>query len=374
MLIEISNPLDRKLFIQYLGKHLEDQPYFQKHIQRYNLDFVGNPLGCLTPAYGDFKWFYEGEYVWIVYRQEGLPAAPSYKSDLEYYERIEVYHPNLDILKAFVREALKLPSTIGDTIIKVKHSTSNGMWEPFINIYAQSLEKIYLDAEQKSNLIHQIDSFIQNRDRYVKFGRSYKLNVLLTGVPGSGKTSLVKAIALNYKKTVFALNFNKEMKTDSLLSLLRNIPDDSVVLMEDIDSFFVGRESKDNNITFSTILNMMDGTMVTGKGNIVFLTANNPELLDSALLRPGRIDYIMHFDYPRKQEVREAFRDITENGTEESFKTFYNVIHGGKVTMSTIIDFLFRYPTSFAEHTKELLDQIKIRETILNDKTEKMYV
>ena len=145
--------------------------------------------------------------------------------------------------------------------------------------------------------------------------------------------------------------------------------------MEDIDAFFVDRESQSNiNVSFSALLNVMDGTIMKGNGTMIFLTANNSDRLDSALIRPGRIDHVIKFDYPRQQEIKTAFKDITGIEDDTMFAAFYKHIKTLKLNMSTIIDFLFRYSENFLDHIDELLSQTRIRDEIVNDKCKKMYM
>jgi SpoVK/Ycf46/Vps4 family AAA+-type ATPase len=119
----------------------------------------------------------------------------------------------------------------------------------------------------------------------------------------------------------------------------------------------------------------MDGTMMKGNGTMMFLTANNPDRLDRALIRPGRIDHVVRFDYPRVQEIREAFCDIV--GSEENFKEFYGKIKGLRINMSSIVDYLFRNSEngSYMKNIEELISQTQLRQDITNDsKADKIYM
>src|SRR5690606_24910024 len=98
----------------------------------------------------------------------------------------------------------------------------------------------------------------------------------------------------------------------NLFELIGNLTENSVVVFEDIDCLFKKRKvsddknddsiksmfdsDSDNNISFSGFLNALDGFMAPSNGNLFFYTTNYPELLDPALLRPGRIDKKIHFD------------------------------------------------------------------------------
>jgi SpoVK/Ycf46/Vps4 family AAA+-type ATPase len=124
------------------------------------------------------------------------------------------------------------------------------------------------------------------------------------------------------------------------------------------------REAKDINISFSAILNMFDGLFSPGNGSILFMTANNPERLDTALIRPGRVDRIVKFDYPRRKEINDAFDKLTENSG--NFTDFWNSIQGKQISMAGIIDYLFRHPVDYLECIDELNDHTKVLGEITN--------
>jgi hypothetical protein len=362
---------DIPVFLRYLGENLKNQPK-ANDLSRFFVQTLHEDKDCLlTPGFGDFHWTHDNENFLVTFKEEGVARATA--GGMDYYLRLQVHHPNLDLLSAFVKHALTYNKPLENQKIKVYYSRSKGYWDYFSSVYAQHLESIYVEPETKNSILQHIESFIKNKERYVKFGRSYKLNFLFTGVPGSGKTSLIKAIALKYNRPLYVLNFSKTLVDENLVSLMAEVRENSIILMEDIDSFFVDRESKDNEISFSALLNIMDGTMSQGNGTMMFLTANNPDRLDPALIRPGRIDRVVKFDFPRRQEIELAFRDITETEDQDKFNAFYKHIKNVRINMSAIIDYLFRYPTLYLENIQELLSQTQLRHEIVNDKTDKMY-
>jgi len=79
---------------------------------------------------------------------------------------------------------------------------------------------------------------------------------------------------------------------DGLNRALNDAPANSIILLEDIDGIFVGREAvrrNKRNVTFSGLLNALDGVR-SQEGRILFMTSNHREKLDPALLREGRCD------------------------------------------------------------------------------------
>ena len=141
------------------------------------------------------------------------------------------------------------------------------------------------------------------------------------------------------------------------------VPENSIIVLEDIDSFFIDREAKSVNVSFSAILNLFDGLFTPGNGTILFMTANNPEQIDNALIRPGRVDKIVKFDYPRKKEIGEAFESIVGG---DNFGEFYKQIAGNNISMAAIIDYLFRHTTDYLECIEELNTHTKLLHEINN--------
>lgn len=374
--IEIKG-FELKTFLRYLGEHLHTQPNGGSEIHKFValIDYENGKSRCIIAPNGpgSFWWHHNGEMLLVFVKEEGKPQPMT--TCIDYFVRITVAHDDFEVASRFVKHAVTFTAPAKECQIQIHYSRSKGFWEHFSNIYAQPIERVYLDKSTKSAVLDKIDKFVASKQRYIDFGRPYKLNFLLTGVPGAGKTSLVKAIALKYNKPIYVINFSKQLTDETLVNLMAEVNDDAIVLMEDIDAFFVDRESKDNHVSFSALLNILDGTMVKGNGSMIFLTANNPERLDPALVRQGRIDHMVKFDYPRQSEIREAFNDLTGGADEAGYRQFCDMIKGIKVSMSSVIDFFFRHPNDFCEHFDEFRQQLELRNDINDsEKCAKLYM
>lgn len=103
---------------------------------------------------------------------------------------------------------------------------------------------------------------------------------------------------------------------DRLNHLLSNVPERSIMLLEDIDAAFNKRSQSDNQgyqsmITFSGLLNSLDG-VASAEERIIFLTTNHVERLDPALIRPGRVD------------LKEYLGNATDYQIKNMFMRFYD--------------------------------------------------
>jgi chaperone BCS1 len=122
------------------------------------------------------------------------------------------------------------------------------------------------------------------------------------------------------------------------------------------------------HIFCSNIINILDGVLYK-HGSIIFITTNHPEKLDNALIRIGRIDMIINFDYPKKEEIRTMFNDILHNknnNTKSDFDIFYKAISGSKIPMSALIGFLFRYRDNWKDNISELIETNSFIKKVVN--------
>ena len=380
--IELAKHQHHK-FLEFLGKQATYDIGLLHTATRLSIHIKTDKESIITPGTGEFTWVWRDNTYFIKYIEEGVPIFNSMTGSITYFKRLTIQHDNLMSLKEFVECALSYEDSLDSSKFQVMHSRHTGYWESGSTSYAQTIDNIYIPESLKTSVIKHIDDFIASSDRYIKFGRSYKLCFLLTGCPGSGKTSLVKAITIKYKRPLYVLSLSKKLEDEGLIDLVHAIKDNSILLLEDIDAFFVDRRAESINVSFSALINVIDGTLAKANGLIVFLTANNPNMLDPALIRPGRVDRIVEFDYPRRAEILTAFEklvnvDVDANmidgiSKNESFTKFYNQISGKGMSMSAIIDYLFRHPTDYMENIELLLDSTKSYQEIISNKTEKMF-
>jgi chaperone BCS1 len=185
---------------------------------------------------------------------------------------------------------------------------------------------------------------------------------LLTGIPGSGKTSIIKAICNEIGYSLSMLSLQKEFDNNSLLHAFGNLEKNSVLLLEDIDCIFEHRKASSDTpfLSFSNLLNILDGVLYK-HGIIIFITTNHPEKLDHALMRMGRIDMIVQLNYPKEQEIKKLFMDINDKLASDDellviYNKFYNSIKSKKITMSAIVNFLFKYRIQCMDNIKEIID------------------
>lgn len=186
-------------------------------------------------------------------------------------------------------------STEGKTIVYTSRSTS---WEKFGEPRRKRpIESVILDKGVKERIIADLKDFLASAKWYYDRGIPYRRGYLLHGPPGSGKSSFIQALAGTLDYNIAILNLSERGLTDDRLNhLLTIIPRRTLVLLEDADAAFSNRRIQTDadgyrgaNVTFSGLLNALDG-VASAEERILFLTTNHADRLDSALVRPGRVD------------------------------------------------------------------------------------
>ena len=260
------------------------------------------------------------------------------------------------------------------------YMNDEGYWEKVITRKKRDMDTIYLPKKDKELIINDINKFLEPETKalYDSLGRTHKRVYMLEGVPGSGKTSFIAALASLIDYDIATITFTDKVTDGTLMRLIKNIPEKTFLVLEDIDVLFTDRKKNDghkNQVTFSGILNSLDG-ITTKDGFICFMTTNYKNQLDSALLRPGRIDKQLEFKHANKEQIHTIFTKFMADGyTLEKFTEFYDRFKELKVevTMSLIQEYMFKYLDD-PESAIKNVDEIKmLHATCITDKQGELY-
>ena len=185
-------------------------------------------------------------------------------------------------------------------------------WQKKSKLRKRPLESLILKENQLETIINDIKTFKNNESKYLENGIPYHRGYLLHGPPGCGKTSIVSTLASFFEMNIYFCNMSSFNSSADLMSCFSSLSENSIVVIEDIDAIFKDKDHKrkmDDNfkMDFSTLINILDG-ICSSHGTIVFMTTNHLELLDDALIRPGRVDKKYLIDYCDKFQI-ESFID-----------------------------------------------------------------
>ncbi|KAI3444372.1 hypothetical protein Pfo_001037 [Paulownia fortunei] len=173
------------------------------------------------------------------------------------------------------------------------HNNSNGKWKSVPFNHPASFDSLAIDPDLKSKIRIELETFLRSKKYYHKLGRIWKRSYLLYGPSGTGKSSFIAATAnfLNYD--VYNVNLSQVVDDADLNALLLQSSCKSLIVVEDLDRY-VSEKSR-TRVTSSGLLNFMDGMLNFHDERIMIFTMNSKEGVDSALLRPGRIDVHIYF-------------------------------------------------------------------------------
>lgn len=258
----------------------------------------------LSPAPGNHLLSYKGKYIWMIrHRSDGSPSAMHSKLMREESYTLTMMGRNQVIVRELLSEIVHFASKPSDKI--QLFVSRRDYWASGTFIVPRSLSSVVLPHGLTESIVEDVTRFLKNEDWYRQVGIPYHRGYQLHGIPGSGKTSLVMALAGNMHMNVYLLNVaGAGMDDDMLASLMDDVPQNSIVLMEDVDCTFPDRDKEKDSkgITLSGLLNVLDGAR-SREGCIVFMTTNKLESLDAALLRPGRVDLSIEFGYATVDQV-----------------------------------------------------------------------
>lgn len=224
------------------------------------------------------------------------------------------------------------------------------------------MDTVILKDGIKDKIQDDINLFIKSEDWYKSRGISYSRGYLLYGSPGTGKTSLIKALSNYCKRHIHTLMLSSIISDAQLLDLLKDIKyNETILVIEDIDCAAsvvndrskivptVKKSDEENNkdnkmvivinnkgqehdiettkqnsgkLTLSGILNAIDGVF-NNDGRILVMTTNHMDNLDDALIRPGRIDMRIIFDNCDKEQIAKLYETyFDEKCPECNIKNF----------------------------------------------------
>ena len=297
----------------------------------------------------------------IDFREEKNPR-PTNCDGMAYFRRLLVRTPTPNSFVEFYKLVSEIDNTT-DEKLRISVTNKYSEWNTYSRIPIRRLHTVYMDERVKLRILEDVTNFLNSEAEYDAFGIPYKKTYLLTGVPGSGKTSLIKALCNEIHYNLGIMSMSRDMDNATIQASFRSLDPKTVLLLEDIDCLFEKRTSVETPcFTFSNLLNILDGVLFK-HGLIVFITTNHPEKLDHALLRQGRTDMIIELNYPSKTEIEKLFRDMlgvkhytTPETLSDAFKIFYAAIKDKQLPMSAIVNFLFRHRDKHMENIKELLD------------------
>ncbi len=268
------------------------------------------PQAFLSPGEGFHLFRLDGRLMWMT-REVTVGQQILERITLSCFGRDKTALEGL--LHAAIEERVERELT--KIAIYIPNPYTQGDWSRAKLGNNRQLSSIVLKAGQVESILADLQRFFASRGRYEQLGIPWRRGYLLYGSPGTGKTSLVTALASELRLNVCSLSLAASGITDDKIhSLLASVPPRSIILIEDVDAFFRQREQQSQQVklSFSGFLNALDG-VAAHEGSVVFMTTNHPEVLDAAVVRSGRVDFRMELSLCDRHQLEGMFRKFHDD-------------------------------------------------------------
>uniref|UniRef100_A0A0E0EC39 AAA+ ATPase domain-containing protein n=1 Tax=Oryza meridionalis TaxID=40149 RepID=A0A0E0EC39_9ORYZ len=263
---------------------------------------------------------------------------------------------------------------------------------PFVMATAEELQRreralrIFMNEERSwhgfnhhppgDSIVDDLDRFLKRKEYYRRIGKAWKRGYLLHGPPGTGKSSLVAAMANYLRFNLYDLDLSQVHVNSNLQRLLISMPNKSILVIEDIDCCFDANPREDHktttaaaldqaedfdfsddgggappragdlqqqNVTLSGLLNFIDGLWSTsGEERVIVFTTNYKDRLDPALLRPGRMDMHVYMGYCGWEAFKTLARNYFLVGDHPLFPEVRELLAGVEATPAEVSEMLLR--------------------------------
>jgi chaperone BCS1 len=261
------------------------------------------PEVFLSPGEGFHVFRLDGRLMWMT-REVQLAQSVLEKIALSTLGR------NKAPLEDFVRAAIawRIARELHKIAIYVPNPFNHSDWMRVKLGNNRKLSSIVLKDGQVEQVLADLRRFFSSKDRYESLGIPWRRGYLLYGPPGTGKTSLVTALASELALNVCSLSLaSGGLNDDRINALFSSVPARSIILVEDIDSFFRQREASGQmKLSFSGFINALDG-IASHEGSVVFMTTNYPDAIDEAVIRSGRVDFRLALSPCDRQQLHDMF-------------------------------------------------------------------
>jgi chaperone BCS1 len=308
---------------------------FLKRIRHVDLDTtLRNERIAMIPAPGMHWFWYEGRpfQVWFSRTEESRERVTRRMESLTFR--------TLGRKRAFLQRFVNDVASCHTRRMGVQSYLYfyNDGWDYVEGYSPRLLDSVVLQPGEKEHLVEDVKSFRASKQRYARLGIPYHRGYLLYGPPGTGKTSLVSALAAHFGLSIYVMNL-ADFTDRSLMNAVNLVPANSVLLFEDIDCAKSGKAREPanlganngtqtekgtaapNGVTLSGLLNVLDGFYAPA--NVLFvMTTNHIEVLDEALLRPGRIDYRLYLGKATDRQKIELYRRFFLEASESEAREF----------------------------------------------------
>ncbi|XP_019464299.1 PREDICTED: AAA-ATPase ASD, mitochondrial-like isoform X4 [Lupinus angustifolius] len=262
------------------------------------------------------------------------------------------------------------------------------MWSHIVFEHPATFETMAIEPEKKREIIEDLVTFSKSKEFYARIGKAWKRGYLLHGPPGTGKSTMIAAMANLLAYDVYDLELTAVKDNTELRKLLIETTSKSIIVIEDIDCSLdltgqrkkkgdkfsddesdklnseVGlrKEMKEegssgSKVTLSGLLNFIDGIWsACGGERLIVFTTNYVEKLDPALIRRGRMDKHVELSYCTFEGFKVLANNYLKVETHSMFDTIKRLISEVKITPADVAENLM--PKSHMDDADKCLSNL----------------
>ncbi len=293
---------------RYLLNWLEEADAFRK-VRRFRLTWTGGRgarKAMFAPAIGRHWFMLEGQLV-ILDRELSEKAKIGRQGTPMETLTLTLPFGNRARVESWIAKGAEIEARtarIGPSL----HIHVDGYWSHAGDVVRRSITTLIAEDDRVDRLLDDVRWFYGAKEWYAERGVPWRRGYLLHGPPGTGKSSVIRAIASEMELGLAILDIGrKTLSDDQLAEAMADAPRDAVLVFEDVDAAFAGRDADEaQGISFSGLLNAIDG-VAAQEGRAIFMTTNHIERLDPALIRPGRADSHVELGHVCAAPARQLF-------------------------------------------------------------------
>ena len=268
----------------------------------------GRSKMMLTIGSGNHFFFYKGRPLLLTRIEHGNNQGETIKEVITLFK----FGRSHKLFHELVEE--NKPKTTGQLVVS---AWEKGEWRKTGEVDCAGLRSVALDLLVREFFYKEFTKFVKGKEDCRRLGIPHKLSMILHGLPGSGKTSIIRALAAEFELNICILDLSC-ISDRELMHAVSLVPRNSILLIEDFDSasHLKSRQANDDNSggllslanigTLSGVLNALDG-VASLNDVVVMMTTNHLEQIDPALIRPGRIDHVVELPAPGQEAIRDHF-------------------------------------------------------------------
>ncbi|GKV21127.1 hypothetical protein SLEP1_g31135 [Rubroshorea leprosula] len=273
------------------------------------------------------KWKFALKKVPLKRMPSSDPYEFSFLSEVRKFElRFHKKHQKM-VLETYLHHILKKAEELQEKKKTLKLFTlrndrtypTRDMWQSVNLDHPATFDTLAMESELKKMIMEDLERFVKRKEFYRRVGKAWKRGYLLFGPPGTGKSSLIAAMANYLNFDIYDLELTDVRTNSQLRKLMISTGNKSILVVEDIDCSIELHnrraerrkakmaaasapkhydEEPKPQVTLSGLLNFVDGLWSScGDERIIVFTTNHKDKLDPALLRPGRMDMHVHMSY-----------------------------------------------------------------------------